>query len=100
MKEARIEWDHTIIPSDEDLLREPTANRISGWRLKRLLKRVGRDITTCECCHRKLGKRKLAVHHLDENPLNNKLENLLILCGDCHKKFHKDYEKLVVEGDK
>ena len=28
-------------------------------------------------------------HHIDENPLNNSLENLVDLCRSCHLKRHK-----------
>lgn len=26
------------------------------------------------------------IHHIDENPSNNKLDNLIALCGTCHNK--------------
>ncbi|WP_228429995.1 HNH endonuclease [Chryseobacterium binzhouense] len=29
------------------------------------------------------------VHHIDENPINNELENLLLLCPTCHSKITK-----------
>jgi len=31
----------------------------------------------------------LEIHHLDGNRKNNKMENLAILCANCHKKRHK-----------
>ena len=30
----------------------------------------------------------LELHHLDENHFNNKLENLIILCSNCHAQVH------------
>lgn len=30
------------------------------------------------------------VHHIDENPMNNELENLLMLCPNCHSKITKN----------
>jgi len=30
----------------------------------------------------------LHIHHKDENPSNNQIKNLSVLCGVCHKKFH------------
>ncbi len=30
----------------------------------------------------------LHIHHKDHNPSNNKMENLVVLCGVCHKKTH------------
>ena len=29
----------------------------------------------------------LQVHHIDENPANNALENLIALCASCHLKI-------------
>lgn len=29
------------------------------------------------------------VHHIDENPENNNIENLISLCAICHSKIHK-----------
>ena len=34
--------------------------------------------------------RLLAVHHLDENHQNNKVDNLVWLCYNCHFLVHKD----------
>ena len=31
----------------------------------------------------------LDVHHVDNNPVNNELSNLAVLCCMCHKKLHK-----------
>jgi predicted restriction endonuclease len=28
------------------------------------------------------------IHHLDEDPSNNELENLVVYCYECHKKIH------------
>lgn len=34
-----------------------------------------------ECC--------LQVHHVDENRNNNEVENLIILCANCHCRVHR-----------
>lgn len=34
-------------------------------------------------------KSNLIVHHIDENPANNRVENLLLLCATCHLVHHK-----------
>lgn len=39
------------------------------------------DRTCCVC--RERGKR-VQIHHIDEDPSNNSLENLSVLCFDCH----------------
>ena len=36
---------------------------------------------------------KLQRHHLDENPGNNAIENLMTLCGPCHTKWHWQHGK-------
>lgn len=46
-------------------------------------------IQTCKRC--KINDvRILAVHHKDKNRQNNKLENLLWLCHNCHYLIHHD----------
>ena len=39
----------------------------------------------CSICSRKEG---LHIHHKDHNPSNNRIDNLIVLCGVCHKKIH------------
>ena len=41
----------------------------------------------CTLCGTK-DKRVLAVHHVDENRKNNKVENLRWLCHNCHHLVH------------
>ena len=41
----------------------------------------------CELCG-KTGK--LDIHHIDENPNNNNLNNLMCLCRSCHMKIHRN----------
>lgn len=40
----------------------------------------------CEICHK---KRKLEVHHIDKNPNNDCIDNLINICHKCHSKIHK-----------
>jgi 5-methylcytosine-specific restriction endonuclease McrA len=60
--------------------------------LKRKVRR--RDGYTCQRCgvHQRELKRKLDVHHKDENKFNCDLDNLVSLCGSCHTKVHKNRE--------
>ena len=44
----------------------------------------------CDNCS---SPKNLTVHHKDKNPNNNRLQNLQILCEDCHNKIHKIYNK-------
>jgi len=39
----------------------------------------------CVVCGAKEG---LHIHHKDKKPSNNQMNNLLVLCGVCHKKVH------------
>jgi len=48
-----------------------------------LARRIKTD-SACEIC----GGVASEVHHLDKNPHNNGLDNLLSVCGGCHKAFH------------
>ncbi len=43
----------------------------------------------CRLCKTK-DKRVLAVHHIDKNRKNNKVENLAWLCHNCHHLVHHD----------
>ncbi len=41
-----------------------------------------------QCCKICGGTSRLAVHHIDSNPLNNAPSNLQTLCASCHMKQH------------
>lgn len=41
------------------------------------------DRTCCICNNR---SKRAQIHHIDDNPSNNILENLAVLCFDCHDK--------------
>jgi hypothetical protein len=43
----------------------------------------------CEICGYDEYDFCLDLHHIDENPNNNILDNIAILCCMCHKKLHK-----------
>ena len=47
--------------------------------------RCGKD-----CRNSKNADSVLQVHHIDENPGNNELENLIPLCATCHLKIEKE----------
>ncbi len=38
----------------------------------------------CEACGYEINVKLLDVHHIDSDPLNNKLDNLIVLCILCH----------------
>lgn len=39
----------------------------------------------CEICEYNIMEH---IHHIDEDPTNNDLDNLQLLCIDCHRKQH------------
>ena len=43
-----------------------------------------------DCRNSKNANSVLQVHHIDENPGNNELENLIPLCAACHLKIEKE----------
>lgn len=50
----------------------------------------------CQFCGYDEYKCCLDVHHIDQNPNNNKIENLAILCVICHRKVHRKI--IVIDG--
>ena len=49
---------------------------------------------TCESCglDKWLGEKMwLEVHHIDDDNSNNKRENLMIVCPNCHSVLDKNY---------
>jgi len=62
--------------------------RYSGHfnRLKKVI--ISRDNNQCQCCKRDY---KLGVHHIDGDSHNNKLDNLITLCNQCHFSLHHKY---------
>ncbi len=49
---------------------------------------------TCECCG---GKERLAIHHINEDWTDNRLENLQTLCVHCHQQWHGLHRKLGIK---
>jgi len=66
-------------------------NLYNGQFTQELKKEVRqRDNWTCQKC----GKKRSAVcHHIDEDKSNNIIDNLIILCKNCHAKYHSIKDK-------
>lgn len=63
------------------------------WRAKELVSTKNKK---CELIFTNQCKGNLEIHHKDENPMNNDLSNLSILCRCHHKLIHNktiSYEK-------
>jgi len=54
----------------------------------------------CACCGYDEDKRILEVHHIDSNRDNNNIDNLIILCPNCHRKITLGYYKLDIKNQK
>jgi hypothetical protein len=57
----------------------------------------------CECCGMEEWMTKpipLEVHHKDGNSLNNEIENLMLLCPNCHALTENYRGKNINQGDK
>lgn len=59
----------------------------SSRNLKKIVKLV-KDLK-CEYCKYDKREYNLDIHHIDEDPTNNKIDNLSVLCAMCHRDYHK-----------
>lgn len=58
-----------------------------GWIAGR--KKHSLRITLGSSCAVCTGDKNLNIHHVDQNPKNNELSNLLLLCASCHRRAHR-----------
>jgi hypothetical protein len=58
---------------------------------RRVLEQAGRRLDGCQDCASMSSS--LAVHHIDGNPYNNAVENLAVLCPQCHLSRHGPAEE-------
>ena len=63
--------------------------RTSRGRANKLCKKENCDINNNDC------SKRLEIHHIDSNPLNNKIENLVCLCKSHHLLIEK--RKLTID---
>ena len=68
-------------------------NSTTYWTI---LKQTNRPLTFCEECH---SDYRVTVHHKDGNCFNNELDNLSILCWNCHKRKHGSDDFGVVDEE-
>ncbi len=73
----------------------PDKVKVRNRNLRRLYGDAGldaweRDNGTCQACGTISEKKKgMHLHHVDIDKTNNTVENLVVLCSDCHFLFHK-----------
>ncbi len=58
----------------------------SSRKLKTYVSRI--KPLCCENCGYNKASYNIEIHHIDENPCNNELENLAVLCVMCHRDLH------------
>jgi len=110
MKDRDIDWGHKISDSLQQYFEEngPHTEGEDHWRFKggraereRLSPKFKEAVRVsrgreCEQCgkHGSEQDRALSVHHIDEDPTNNDLDNLEVLCRSCHVTGHVQRDKL------
>lgn len=81
-KSCQTTWRNT------EFVGKKHANWIEGLYAYRSVLERHKILVICKRC--KLDdKRMLAVHHIDQNRKNNKIENLTWLCHNCHHLIHR-----------
>lgn len=107
LQEVRNESKESIIKSNEDARKEWELDQVKKSRdykeyLKTLewhtLKRqvYVRDNYRCRQCSKDLSKMNGNVHHVTyDRVYNEKLDDLVLVCPDCHQLIHTYYSRLM-----
>lgn len=82
-KSCQTVWRNKVFSGEKHKLWK---NGESTYR--KLLERAKRPLNCARC--KMNDPRVLAAHHVDGNHRNNKLENLMWLCHNCHLLVHRD----------
>ena len=72
---------------NSEFIQEKHPNWIHGRNAYKSVMRRSGAIQMCTLCKTN-DKRVLAIHHIDEDRTNNKIENLVWLCHNCHHLVH------------
>lgn len=62
---------------------------VTGWTIIKNMRKIGKEMKCCECgiSEEYNGKPlSLQVHHIDGDNTNNLIENLMLLCPNCHSQ--------------
>lgn len=91
-KSCQTKWRNSIYKGKNH------ANWKGGLSTYKSILKKSNTPMVCVLCKTK-DERVLAVHHIDKNRANNKIENLAYLCHNCHHLVHydtKEYKKFMV----
>ncbi|MAZ41056.1 hypothetical protein CL654_02975 [bacterium] len=80
-KSCQTKWRNS------EFIGEKHANWVHGKTAYKSVLARNKVPQTCKLCKTR-DKRILAVHHKDQNRLNNKLNNLVWVCHNCHHLIH------------
>ena len=74
-------------------------NQLGFWNVRAYV--LFRDNYKCQCCHGKSKDNVLNVHHIESRKTGgNAPNNLIALCGTCHKAYHKGEVELKLKRGK
>ena len=93
---AKVKWPktkHYILPRGRTTKRPRNRYRPNPTLYWNILRLANRHVDRCQLCN---SQYHITVHHKNENPFDNSLENLQVLCWNCHKKIHRSEEEGVV----
>lgn len=65
-----------------------------AWKKKNKIKYQELLQRSCFKCNQI--KKKMLCHHINNNPNDNRIENLMTLCYNCHSKYWKELHPVVV----
>ena len=63
-----------------------------SYKLKRRIRCLfGNKCAVCRCPEKSKSRKNLQVHHINEDKLDCRPENLIPLCLPCHRRIHHNY---------
>lgn len=91
MGQAYCEKHDKLVKKNYNRYRETAQARGYTHRWQQIRKAKLNRNPLCEHCKKKEKlKPALLVHHIDQNPKNNRPENLMSLCRSCHDEIHSE----------
>jgi hypothetical protein len=70
----------------EQLLIQNRTKRTEAETLRNFLIKNNMDVSICRICRNNL--KRIYIHHTNGNVIDNKINNLVVLCSFCHHAIH------------